>query len=124
MELAISSILSEPEQATLLALLDPFGASASSYYTKYWTVSEQNEMQIPIGELVIYNRLLWLVISSLVFGLVYKYFKFTQNAVTLSFRKVKSERVTKSNFNTLASGIFRVLENLLFELVPLDKCTS
>ena len=101
---AISSILSEPEQATLLAILDPYGSSASSYYTKYWTVSEQNEMQIPIGELVIYNRLLWLVVSSLIFGLVYKYFKFTQNAITLSFRKVKAERITKSNF----SGVTRI----------------
>ncbi|WP_405606092.1 M1 family aminopeptidase [Polaribacter sp. Asnod1-A03] len=101
---AISSILSEPEQATLLAILDPFGSSASSYYTKYWTVSEQNELQLPIGELVIYNRLLWLVISSLIFGLVYKYFKFTQNAITFSFKRVKPERVTKSNF----SGITKI----------------
>jgi len=101
---AISSILSEPEHATLLAILDPFGSSASSYYTKYWTISEQNEMQIPIGELVIYNRLLWLVISSVIFGLVYKYFKFTQNAITISFRKLKSERVTKTNF----SGIIKI----------------
>ncbi|WP_299061527.1 M1 family aminopeptidase [uncultured Polaribacter sp.] len=101
---AISSILSDPEQASLLAMLDPFGSSASSYYTKYWTVSEQNELQIPIGKLVIYNRLLWLLVSSLIFGLVYKYFKFTQNAVTLSFKKPKSERVTKSNF----SGVTKI----------------
>ncbi|WP_282073565.1 ABC transporter permease/M1 family aminopeptidase [Polaribacter atrinae] len=101
---AITSILSEPEHATLLAILDPYGSSASSYYTKYWTVSEQNEMQIPIKELVVYNRLLWLVISSLVFGLVFKFFKFNQNAITFSFRKVKSERVTKTNF----SGITKI----------------
>jgi ABC-2 type transport system permease protein len=101
---AVSGILSEPEHATLLAILDPFGSSASSFYTKYWTVSEQNELQLPIGELVIYNRLLWLVISSLVFGLVFKYFKFNQNAITLTFRKSKSERITKSNF----SGITRI----------------
>ena len=101
---AISSILSDPEQASLLALLDPFGSSASSYYTKYWTVSEQNELQIPIGKLVIYNRLIWLLVSSLIFGLVYKYFKFTQNAVTFSLKKSKSERVTKSNF----SGVTKI----------------
>lgn len=101
---ALSSILSDPEQASLLALLDPFGSSASSYYTKYWTVSEQNELQIPIGKLVIYNRLIWLLVSSLIFGLVYKYFKFTQNAVTFSLKKSKSERVTKSNF----SGVTKI----------------
>ena len=101
---AIGSIFSDPEQETILALLDPFGFSALNKYTKYWTVSEQNEMQVPIKELIIYNRLLWLVISSLVFGLVYKYFKFSQNAITISFKKSKSERVTKRNF----SGITRI----------------
>jgi len=101
---AIGSIFSDPEQASLLAILDPFGSAAADYYTKYWTVSEQNELQIPIKELIIYNRLLWLAISSLIFGLVFRYFKFSQNAISISFRKVKSERVTKKNF----SGITRI----------------
>jgi ABC-2 type transport system permease protein len=101
---AVASIFSDPEQAKLLAILDPFGASASSYYTKYWTVSEQNEFQLPIKELIIYNRLLWLAISSIIFGLVYKYFKFGQNAITISFKKSKGERVIKRNF----SGITRI----------------
>ncbi|WP_439129079.1 ABC transporter permease/M1 family aminopeptidase [Polaribacter sp.] len=94
----VESIFSEPDQAKLLAMLDPFGAAASNYYTKYWTVSEQNQMQIPIKEFIIYNRLLWLVISSLIFGFVYKYFKFSQNAISISFKKATSNRVIKSNF--------------------------
>ena len=101
---AVASILSDPEQAKLLAILDPFGSSAANYYTKYWTVSEQNELQVPVKELIMYNRLLWLTISSLIFGLVYKYFQFSQNAISISFRKTKSERVTKRNF----SGITRI----------------
>jgi ABC-2 type transport system permease protein len=101
---AVTSIFSDPEQAKLLAILDPFGSSAAAYYTKYWTVSEQNELQIPVRELISYNRLLWLTISSLIFGLVFKYFKFSQNAISISFRKTKSERVTKRNF----SGITRI----------------
>ena len=101
---AVASILSEPEQATLLAILDPFGSSAVDYYTKYWTVSEQNELQVPIRELILYNRLLWLVVSSVIFGLVFKYFKFSQNALTFSFRKTKSERAIKNNF----SGVTRI----------------
>ncbi|QOD60848.1 hypothetical protein H9I45_16160 [Polaribacter haliotis] len=100
----ISSILSEPEQVNLLAILDPFGFSAIDKYTKYWTMSEQNALQIPIKEYIIYNRLFWLAITSLVFGLVYKYFKFNQNALTISFRKTKGERVTKTNF----SGVTKI----------------
>ena len=100
----VESVLSKPEQAGLLAILDPFGAAASNYYTKYWTMSEQNELQIPIKEMILYNRLLWLVISSLIFGLVYKFFAFSQNAISISFRKNKGERVVKSNF----SGITKI----------------
>jgi ABC-2 type transport system permease protein len=101
---AVGSIFSEPEQETILALLEPSGFSALNKYTKYWTVFEQNELQVPIKEFIIYNRILWLAISSLIFGLVYKYFKFSQNAITFSLRKSKSERLTKRNF----SGITRV----------------
>ena len=100
----LESLLSEPEHRTLAAILDPFGAAASNYYTKYWTPSEQNELQIPIKEMIVYNRLLWLAIATLIFGLVYKFFTFSQNAISISFRKTKGERVTKTNF----SGITRV----------------
>jgi len=100
----LESLLSEPEHRTLAAILDPFGAAASNYYTKYWTPSEQNELQIPIKEMIVYNRLLWLTISTLIFGLVYRFFTFSQNAISISFRKPKAERITKSNF----SGITKI----------------
>ncbi|MDD7913112.1 ABC transporter permease/M1 family aminopeptidase [Polaribacter ponticola] len=100
----LESLLSEPEHRTLAAILDPFGAAASNYYTKYWTPSEQNELAIPIKEMIIYNRLLWLAIATLIFGLVYKFFSFSQNAISISFKKSKGERVTKTNF----SGITRI----------------
>ena len=100
----LESLLSDPEHRGLSAILDPFGSAASSYYTKYWTPSEQNELQIPLKEMIVYNRLLWLAISTLIFGFVYKFFKFSQNAISISFSKPKAERVTKTNF----SGITRI----------------
>ena len=100
----VESLLSDPEQRWLLALLDPFGSGAVNYYTKYWTPSEQNEMHIPIKEMIVYNRLLWLGVSTLIFGLVYKFFTFSQNAISFSFKKSKGERITKTNF----SGITRI----------------
>ena len=100
----VESLLSEPEQRWLFALLDPFGSGAVSYYTKYWTPSEQNELHIPIKEMIVYNRLLWLGVSTLIFGLVYKFFTFSQNAISFSFKKSKGERITKTNF----SGITRI----------------
>ncbi|MDP5081111.1 MAG: hypothetical protein NWP87_00535 [Winogradskyella sp.] len=93
------SLLSDPDNRYLAALLDPFGAAATSYYTRYWTVYEQNEMHIPIKEVILYNRLIWLGVASLVFGLVYKFFTFSQNALSFSFlKKVVGERSTKRNF--------------------------
>lgn len=100
------TLLADPDYRYIAALLDPFGAQAAAYYTKYWTVAEQNEQMLPIKELVIYNRLIWLGVSSAIFGFVFKYFSFTQNALTFtfSFRKQKAERVIKRNFG----GIIRV----------------
>ena len=101
----VESTLSDPEQRGLLALFDPFGSGAVNYYTKYWTPSERNELQIPIKEMIIYNRLLWLGVSTLIFGFVYKFFTFSQNAISFSFRKLKGERFTKSNI----SGITKIV---------------
>ena len=98
------NLLSNPDHRFLAAMLDPFGGQASKYYTRYWTVAEQNEQLLPIKGVIIYNRLLWLAIATMVFAAVYKYFSFSQNAISFRFKKIKEERVTKSNFG----GITRV----------------
>jgi ABC-2 type transport system permease protein len=100
----LSSIMSDPDLRYLSALLDPFGDQAAAYYTKYWTVAEQNEQMLPIEGVIIYNRLIWLGVATLIFGLVYKFFSFTQHAISFSFRKQKGERSTKQNFG----GIIRI----------------
>jgi len=101
----VETLLADPDYRYISALLDPFGGGAANYYTKYWTVAEQNEQLLPIKGVILYNRLIWLAVSSLVFGFVYKYFTFSQNAISLSFRKKKGERSTKQNFG----GITRVI---------------
>jgi len=99
------SLLSDPSQRYLAALLDPFGSAANAYNTRYWTVSEQNELHIPISDVILYNRLIWLGVASLVFGLVYYFFSFSQNALSFSyFGTKKGERSTKRNFG----GITRI----------------
>ncbi len=114
-----SSLLSDPDNRFMSALLDPYGEAAANYYTRYWTVSEQNELMLPIKGVIIYNRLLWLGVGALIFGLVFKFFKFSQDAISFSFRKQKGERVTKSNFGGITkinlpkvSYDFSFLQNL------------
>ncbi len=100
----LESTLSDPDNRFIAALLDPYGAQAGMFHTRYWTLSEQNELLLPIKGVVIYNRLLWLGISALIFFLSYRKFSFSQNALKLSFKKIKGERLIKQNFG----GIIRI----------------
>jgi len=97
-------LISEVDNRYLAGLLDPFGSEALNYYTRYWTVAEKNETMLPIKSLLLLNRGVWLVIAGLMFTFVYKKFTFSQNAISLSFRKTKGERLTKHNFG----GITRI----------------
>ncbi len=95
------ALFSNPEYTFITGLFNPSGISATEYYIKYWTISEQNTKAVPIKELIIYNRLLWTGIAMLIFGIVYKYFKFNQQPIRLSLRKQKGERAIKSNFGSI-----------------------
>lgn len=97
-EALLEGLFSNPDNRFIAALFDPSGLSASNYYTRYWTVSEQNELYLPFAELVIYNRLIFILFGSFVLLSIYKIFSFSQNAFTFSFSKKDSKRLTKSNF--------------------------
>lgn len=98
----VSSFTRDIDNRYVVALLEPFGEEALSYYTKYWTVAEQNNNLLPLKEIIIYNRLIWLGISSLVLGLLYYFFSFTQTALTLGKSK-KNDRVIKNNFGGITA---------------------
>lgn len=84
----------------LAALFDPFGLEPISYYTKYWTVEEQNTRNLPFFGVVLYNRLIWLSVAVVIMLTVYRWFAFTQSALIFS-RKQRGERTTKNNFGGL-----------------------
>lgn len=97
----VGAILSGFDKQMLFAIWSPFGDGAMQYYTRYWTATDKNELMLPVGSLVVYNRLLWLGIAALVFGLVYKYFSFSQNAISFQFRKELEPRQIKNNFGSI-----------------------
>ena len=99
----VGSFTNDTDNQYIAGLLDPFGSEALSYYTKYWTVAERNTNLLPFEGVLIYNRLLWLGISLLVLVFMYRYFSFTQSALTFGKSK-NEERVTKNNFG----GITRI----------------
>ena len=106
----IGSFTNDTDNRYLAGILNPSGSEALSYYTQYWTASEKNANLLPFDSVIIYNRLLWLGVSIIIFILLYRYFSFTQTALTFG-KSRKEERVTKNNFG----GITRIkLPNTTF----------
>ncbi|MFK7953600.1 MAG: M1 family aminopeptidase [Ekhidna sp.] len=95
------TIFGQLDDKVLGALLEPFGAAANNYYTEYWTVNEQNENVLPFTGYIIYNRLIWGGLGLIVFFGVFRVFQFSHNALSFSFKKVKGERIIKSNFGSM-----------------------
>ena len=72
----IGIMLHRMDNETLKILLDPFGTTALSMYTQYWTVADMNELLMPITSTFIINRLIWLAVSIATLTYTYKKFAF------------------------------------------------
>ncbi len=94
-------LLNNLDSKTLSAMLDPFGNNAISYMTEYWDVTERNTNLLPMNGVVLYNRLLWLAVSTIIFGATYIKFKFSQNPLSFNLFGKKSKTVVKDNFNNI-----------------------
>ncbi len=79
--------LRDPEFDHVTALLDPFGISALSVATKYWTASERNGQLPAFTGLLMENRVLWSVVGLAVFAAAYRRFRFE-----MRFEKAAPER--------------------------------
>ncbi|MCC7501083.1 MAG: ABC transporter permease, partial [Flavobacteriales bacterium] len=72
------SFITDIENETLGAMLDPFGSVAMDLVTKYWTVEDKNTMMLPTGGVLLWNRLLWIGVSIVIFLFGYLRFSFTE----------------------------------------------
>src|SRR5690606_22126778 len=75
------TLIGEMENRTLAALLDPFAGTTFEDVTRYWTVEEKNGKHLPMHGVLLWNRIIWLAVSALVFLFVYFRFSFTDRAV-------------------------------------------
>lgn len=73
------TLLSDIDNKTLSAMLDPFGVRAFSIFTEYWTPAQKNSQIVPLGGVLLWNRLVWCGIALLI--LVATYFSFSFNVV-------------------------------------------
>lgn len=73
---ARSATRNDPVWEHVAAVLDPFGISALSYATKYWTTFERNTFLPSLDGVLLANRLLWTGIAGVVFAVAYRRFGF------------------------------------------------
>lgn len=64
------ALTTDMRNETLAALIEPFGGRAFTLATKYWTPAERNLRTIGLEPIMLWNRLIWLSVGGLVFGLV------------------------------------------------------
>ncbi|MCH4551286.1 ABC transporter permease/M1 family aminopeptidase [Aestuariibaculum lutulentum] len=87
------------ENKDLVSILDPFGLSAFSNITQYWTPEEQNTLTVPFSSsLLLWNRLLWVGIGLLAF--TFALFKFDfQKFLNKNYdaKKKKTEDLAETN---------------------------
>ena len=72
----IGIMLHRMDNETLKVLLDPFGITALSVYTQYWTVTEMNELLMPVNMTFLINRAIWLTVSVFSLAIVFRKFEF------------------------------------------------
>ncbi len=95
------NFMSQLDSKTLAAILDPFGGTCIQNATEYWNVAERNTKLLPMGGLVLMNRLIWISVSILILAGTYFKFQFTQDALSFRWFSKKSAVVVKDNFNNL-----------------------
>jgi ABC-2 type transport system permease protein len=79
--LVMRGALRDPRHDTMAALLDPFGLSALSIATRYWTAAERNTLLPPLAGPLLANRLLWSGVALALFALAWRIFRFEQRGV-------------------------------------------
>ena len=73
----IGVMLHRMDNEDLKVLLDPFGLTAITVYTQYWTVADMNQLLMPVNSTFFLNRFIWLTISIVVLWYTYHKFEFT-----------------------------------------------
>ncbi|RYD58005.1 MAG: hypothetical protein EOP56_06955 [Sphingobacteriales bacterium] len=99
------SYLGDLENQKIASLLNPFGIAAQNYLTKYWSVYDKNTRLIPLTGIFLYNRLLWIGISAVIWVIGYSYFSFTASPRRLFLKKkVLNQDIAanKVNFKKIA----------------------
>ncbi len=88
------------EKEWLANLLDPFGFRPLGIISKYLTIDEKNTSAVALNGPLLFNRILWLLIS---FGILFvSYFKFSFNTKKEKVKKEKKQKTESPKLIDLA----------------------
>lgn len=72
----------ETELLTFRVLADPFGMSAYMASSRYFTAAELNAGAVPVTDLMLQSRLLWIGLSVVLLALTYRLFRFSERGMS------------------------------------------
>ncbi|MFC6996039.1 ABC transporter permease/M1 family aminopeptidase [Rufibacter roseus] len=81
----------ELDNEMLVSLLDPMGASAVYFTTRYWTAAEQNALFLPFSDFLVYNRLLWMGVGLVLLSFCFWRFGFSFFGAERKVRRIKKD---------------------------------
>ena len=87
--LIAQQLVRDADNRVMAALIDPFGQRAVSVLTEYWTISERNLKLVPLEGVLLWNRLLWLGIGTVIVALCFWRFSFAEAAVARRGKRSK-----------------------------------
>ncbi|MBN3035582.1 MAG: hypothetical protein JW861_08340 [Bacteroidales bacterium] len=69
-------MLHRMDNETLKVLLDPFGITGLIVSTQYWTVTDMNNLLIPVNGVFAVNRIIWLSVAVSILWVTFRKFEF------------------------------------------------
>ncbi|HEY8587579.1 MAG TPA: M1 family aminopeptidase [Rhodanobacter sp.] len=76
---------------TMAAMLDPFGGRTVGLVTRYWSPDQTNHLLPSLHGVLLFNRVLWVGVSLLMFAAAYLLFRPTREGLQLPRRKKRAE---------------------------------
>ena len=89
------TITREIDNQLIAALIEPMGFGASRQVTKFWTPAEKNTLIVPLSGALLYNRILWSSIGTIIFLIGYRFFSFSAQPISLFKKKSVVEDTDK-----------------------------
>ncbi|WP_242181725.1 M1 family aminopeptidase [Sphingomonas sp. CARO-RG-8B-R24-01] len=88
-------IRSKPEYRELGAYIEPFGIGALSKTTRYFTASESNAHLPAFSGVLLWNRVIWLVVSAAALMFAYARFSFAERGVSTGTMRRQQRKEAK-----------------------------